>query len=645
MKKSGKIGSKMLSSLTRAAFIWILALWLIAMLILTSITAEGMYSRSLDSMAHNAENAGIQAERIISGIAENTLPGYREYALYTAAANSGSSSYPWWSYSFMPTGHISPLGEDKGGYNIDSSMAVIDPQGNILAMSGNYICFPYLDAAGETAGYAVILMDQQFGAEQAKYYVSQLKGEKYNLNEYFRFTGVLNGAFLTVKKVEVYPLAGYTENPEWRTLIEYNTVLPEGAELVSLTARTGEVDLHTYNGSGTVKYQGQEYQDLNALLEHFAAMAKEGVTRVYRTESNDFAEPVTVEDHFFFKGTGEFDENGSEIRDLKYVLLVAARSRPVLDAAVALTWIYLATLILALIGPAVIRSRVKKHILAPVAAINEGVKNGFTRVRDPENPSYRFREIEELVSSYERIADERSELKSESIRLERAAKYAQEAEQNRRQLTSNMAHELKTPLAIISSYAEGLQEHIAEEKREKYLEVILDETARMDGMVLEMLDLSRLEAGKVKLVKEDFSLTELTYAVFERLSKAAEVKGLKVALELGKGCIVNADRQRIEQVITNFAVNAVKYTPNGGSILVRTFERSGSVTLTVENDSPPLSNEALAKVWDSFYRADESRTGRGTGLGLAIAKSIIDLHGGECSVRNTKTGVEFRFTI
>ncbi len=324
---------------------------------------------------------------------------------------------------------------------------------------------------------------------------------------------------------------------------------------------------------------------------------------------------------------------------------MVARCRPLVDAASALKWIYLATLILALISPAVIRSMVKKHILAPVAAVNEGVKNGFTLVRQPENPYYKFREMEELVSNYESITDECSEMKSETIRLERAVKYAQEAEQNRRQMTSNIAHEMKTPLAVIHSYAEGLKEHIAEDKRDRYLEVILDETERMDGIVLEMLDLSRLEAGKVKLVKEDFSLSELTRSVFERLSRAAEVKKLKVKLDLETGCFVNADRQRIEQVITNFAVNAVKYTPNGGSIHVRTFGRPGSATLAVENDSPPLSNEALAKVWEYFYRADESRSGGGTGLGLAITKSIIDLHGGECSVRNTRTGVEFRFTL
>ena len=98
-------------------------------------------------------------------------------------------------------------------------------------------------------------------------------------------------------------------------------------------------------------------------------------------------------------------------------------------------------------------------------------------------------------------------------------------------------------------------------------------------------------------------------------------------------------------MIENFASNAVKYTAAGGHVNVAIQKGNGSTTFSIENESPPLSDEALQKVWDSFYRADESRSGGGTGLGLAIAKSIIELHGGKCSVQNTKTGIKFSFTI
>jgi len=212
-------------------------------------------------------------------------------------------------------------------------------------------------------------------------------------------------------------------------------------------------------------------------------------------------------------------------------------------------------------------------------------------------------------------------------------------------MTSHIAHELKTPLAVIHSYAEGLKEHIAEEKRDKYVDVILSEVRRTDAMVLEMLDLSRLEAGKVKLSRDRFSLAALTRSVFEKLEMAARAKELQIGFDFPEDCTVTADEARMAQVIENFATNAVKYTPAGGHVQVRIKPSGAGVLFSVENDSAPLSEEARRKVWDTFYRTDEARSGGGTGLGLAIARNIVELHGGKCAVRNTKTGVEFSFWL
>lgn len=230
---------------------------------------------------------------------------------------------------------------------------------------------------------------------------------------------------------------------------------------------------------------------------------------------------------------------------------------------------------------------------------------------------------------------------------EKALDYAKNAEENRRNMVSAIAHELKTPLAVIHSYAEGLQTGIAARKQEKYLTVIQEETEKLDALVLEMLELSRLEAGKVTLRTDQFSLQTLTEGVFERLALAAEGKQLQIDLQFGQEFTVNADEARIDQVITNFATNAIKYTPAGGSIRVRVQRKpyEGVAQFVIENDSPPLSQEALSQIWNSFYRADPARSSGGTGLGLAIAKNIIKLHQGSCAVRNTKTGVEFSFRI
>jgi signal transduction histidine kinase len=212
-------------------------------------------------------------------------------------------------------------------------------------------------------------------------------------------------------------------------------------------------------------------------------------------------------------------------------------------------------------------------------------------------------------------------------------------------MISNITHELKTPLAVIHSYAEGLQEGIAGEHQDRYLDVILEETDQMDGMVLEMLDLSRLEAGKVRLASDRFSLLELTKAVFDKLDPLMQEKKLKVEFLWPQDFQITADEARLAQVVTNLATNAIKYSPEGGMINVQIFQHNGRCHFTIENQSEPIPEENLKKLWDSFYRTDASRTEKGTGLGLTITKTIVELHGGTCAARNTPNGVQFEFEL
>ena len=223
--------------------------------------------------------------------------------------------------------------------------------------------------------------------------------------------------------------------------------------------------------------------------------------------------------------------------------------------------------------------------------------------------------------------------------------YSRKAEENRRSMISAVAHELKTPLAVIHGYTEGLQENIAEDKKDQYLDTILSESERMDELVMEMLDLSRLEAGRVTLSRDTFSLTELIQSVFDRLCLETEKKALQVTFDLRCDRQIHADEGRLQQVILNLASNAVRYTPVGGHIRVRTERKLGDVCFYMENEASAFTEEELTNVWETFYRTDRARNGKGTGLGLAIVKNIVKLHGGSCSARNTKSGVEFSFRI
>lgn len=223
-----------------------------------------------------------------------------------------------------------------------------------------------------------------------------------------------------------------------------------------------------------------------------------------------------------------------------------------------------------------------------------------------------------------------------------ALNYARDAEASRRQMTSAIAHELKTPIAVLSSYSEALQENIDAEKQKYYLEVIREETDRMDRMVLELLDLSRLEAGKYKLRREKFDLEELVREIIKPLEQQIAEKGVTVEWQLGEK-ETTADRYRFGQVVENFLTNAIRHTPEGGRIILRI--GMNHETFSVENTGRLIPPEQLGKVWETFWQGDQSRNKRGSGLGLAICRSIMFLHGGSCKVENTASGVRFTANI
>ena len=229
-------------------------------------------------------------------------------------------------------------------------------------------------------------------------------------------------------------------------------------------------------------------------------------------------------------------------------------------------------------------------------------------------------------------------LRDELARQAQMVNYAKHAEQARQAMTSAIAHELKTPIAVMSSYAEALQEHIDPEKQSYYLDVIRQEADRVDRMVLELLDLSRLEAGRYQLRRESFRLSALVEEILRPLEGSIHEKQLEVSMRVGQDQVY-ADRMRFGQVVENFMTNAIRHTPPGGKILIRI--GMGHETFSVENQGSAIPEGQLGRVWENFWQGDEARSGRGTGLGLAICRSILTLHGGTCRVENTAIGVRF----
>lgn len=214
-----------------------------------------------------------------------------------------------------------------------------------------------------------------------------------------------------------------------------------------------------------------------------------------------------------------------------------------------------------------------------------------------------------------------------------------------RDFTRAAAHELKTPLAILRAHAEALKENIEPTKREEYLDTILSESDRMADLIAALLNLARMESGQVQ-EREPIELSKLVEGVFERLALPIKQKKIELRLKLSQ-CWVEGGRVQLELLAGNLASNALHHCPAGGTITVTLAEAEARAVLTVDNDGQSIPESDLSRIWEPFYRGDQSRsrsTG-GTGLGLALVKAAAQAHGGCCSASNRKGGVTFRVEL
>ncbi|MFD2700857.1 sensor histidine kinase [Paenibacillus shunpengii] len=266
-------------------------------------------------------------------------------------------------------------------------------------------------------------------------------------------------------------------------------------------------------------------------------------------------------------------------------------------------------------------------------------------------------EIGELARTFDFLTDNLQQtleqLQTANEKLRQDIEREKQLERMRRQFVAGVSHELKTPLSLIGGYAEGLKDNIGKgAKREKYAEVILEETGRMAAIVADMLNLSHLESGQYALKWETFDVAELLNAAADRADGLRAGKaGLHVKVNVtpapnGETAAV-ADRFRIDQVLTNLVSNAVRHTPDGGIIELSASAGEKEWTVTVYNEGDSIPEEELTRIWGEFYRIDKarSRESGGTGIGLAIVREIMELHGSRCEVRNERGGVAFRFKL
>ena len=240
-------------------------------------------------------------------------------------------------------------------------------------------------------------------------------------------------------------------------------------------------------------------------------------------------------------------------------------------------------------------------------------------------------------------------LKVANNELQRDIKKKEEIDEMRKEFLSNVSHELKTPLALISGYAEGLKEVVNDddESRNFYCDVIMDETDKMNRMVMKLLSLNHLEDGSDVLEMTRFDLTPLVRGGIDSSKLLAQKNEAAIEFDRTDSVYVSGDIYKIEEVVTNYISNAINHCTRGGTITVSYSMYSDRVRVSVFNTGEPIPDKDIENIWNKFYKVDKARTREygGSGIGLSIVKAIMELHHRGYGVINHKDGVEFWFEL
>lgn len=308
---------------------------------------------------------------------------------------------------------------------------------------------------------------------------------------------------------------------------------------------------------------------------------------------------------------------------------------------------------------AIIASVISKNFTKPILQLNE-IANKMANLDFSEK--YRINDTDDEINDLGRSINKMSDtlettikqLRNNNNQLEKDIEEKSKIDEMRKQFISDVSHELKTPIALIQGYSEGLLENVNvdEESRKYYAEVILDESNKMDTLVRQLLELMKIEYGKREFNNENFDINELIEEVIRKCNVMLKEKEAKVEFNEKQKISVYADEFYIEQAFTNYVTNAIKHVKEVAGekkIIIKAEEnkKNNKVRISVFNTGENISEDNIDKIWGRFYKVDESRNRAdgGTGIGLSLVKAIMTSYNSEYGVKNLENGVEFYFDI
>ena len=306
----------------------------------------------------------------------------------------------------------------------------------------------------------------------------------------------------------------------------------------------------------------------------------------------------------------------------------------------------------------VLASFISKKFTKPILELN-GIAKKMSRLDFSQK--YRINDTDDEINNLGRSINTMSDKLESTIKqlretnreLEKDIEEKSKIDEMRKQFISDVSHELKTPIALIQGYAEGLVENVNsdEESRKFYADVILDEAGKMDTLVKQLLELMKLEYGTREFNNTKFDIVELIKEVIRKCDVMIKEKQISIELDENKPIYVIADEFYIDQVITNYFTNAIKHAEevNGHKkITIRVENKENDkVRISVFNTGKNIPEIDLDRIWKRFYKVDESRNREdgGTGIGLSLVKAIMNNYQNDFGVQNKEDGVEFYFEL
>jgi len=297
-------------------------------------------------------------------------------------------------------------------------------------------------------------------------------------------------------------------------------------------------------------------------------------------------------------------------------VIINAVLTPVFATTTTLLYQFYAISAIMILLSAVLAIIIAKRISKPIEVINSSAKNLAKGNYDTRFTGKGFSEIVDLSET----------LNTTAVELGRA-------EALRRELLANVSHDLRTPISLIYSYSEMMHD-FPEDITPEQTEVIMEETKRLTGLLNDVLDISKLEAGMEQPDITHFNLTANIGQTIERLRELLVNQGYDITFTHGDDLYVNADEMKIDRAFYNLLVNAINFSGEDRKVLVDISSSETGVRVSVTDHGEGISEDELPYIWDRYYKSGKAhkRAVTGTGLGLSIVRKIIDLHGGSCGV-------------